>query len=270
MKRLMWAGLCALGLSVAGTASAQNVQVRWGASLYAGPSTNYPVVSYLRSGENVRLNGCLQDYAWCDVSDGGNRGWVDADNLAISRGGTSYTFYEASPWFTYPVTTFLLTDYWRRNYYSRPWYRDYNRYDRYDWRQSNHSWNHRPPVGPRPPGYRPPYDRPGTRPPGPPGYRPPGDHRPPVNRPPQVDRPGQPGWRPNDRPGQPNVRPNDRPGQPGNRPGGHPGSRPDAGQGPRPGNRPPLGNRPPPPSQGPRSGGQNRAPPSARPAQQER
>lgn len=281
MKRFLLAGLCLVGLVGAGSAAAQTVQVRWGSSMYAGPSTSYPVVTFLRSGEGVRLNGCLDDYAWCDITASGNRGWVDADNLAIYRGNTSYTFYEASPWFTYPVTTFLLTDYWRRNYYSQPWYGQWNRYDRYDWRHSNRHWNRPPPPGYRPPGSRPPqYGHPGY-----PGNRPPVDHRPPnFNgpgtrppgprpdvRPPTVDRPGQPNYRPNDRPGQPGFRPNDRPGQPGYRPNdrpgqsdrspGGPGNRPDMGPRPNPGSRPPQQ------QQGPRSGGPNHSP---RPAQQER
>ncbi len=260
MKRFLLAGLAVLGLLGAGSAAAQTIQVRWSSTLYAGPSESYPAVTFLRSGESVRLNGCLQDYAWCDVSTGVNRGWVDADNLAIYRGGQSYTFYEATPWFTYPVVTFLLTDYWRHNYYSRPWYRDWNRYDRYDWRHSNRHWQHRPPPH-RPPhvgrpgfDHRPPHvdrpgfdGRPGPRPPhvDRPGPRPPFDHRPgnPGPRPP-FDRPGQgprppfqhgpnPGFRPNDRPGQPSL--NQRPPSSPIRTNGPPSRPMPSNNGPRPG-----------------------------------
>lgn len=138
----------------------------------------------------MSLNGCLTDYAWCDVHDGLNRGWVDADSLFVYRGAQPYTLYDASPWFTYPIVTFYVGDYWRRHYYNRPWYHDRHRYDRWDWRHDNRRWDrprgrdwddrgHRPPregwvPPPRPNPPRQDWERRGVLPPD---QRPPRDIR---------------------------------------------------------------------------------------------
>ena len=35
--------------------------------LYAGPAPDYPIVAHLYAGVQLRVIGCLPDYAWCDV-----------------------------------------------------------------------------------------------------------------------------------------------------------------------------------------------------------
>lgn len=178
--------------------SGNPVRVRWSTPVYAGPSTGYPTVAYLGAGGTVRLNGCLSDYAWCDVTDGANRGWVDADKLAVYRGNTPYSFNDANGWFTYPIVTFYLNDYWRRHYPSRSWYHQSQRYDRWDWRHDNRGWNR--PDRPSRPGWddrnrngndrwR---DRDRDRRDG-------RDHR--------NDRRDRPGWDNRDRPASPEARP---------------------------------------------------------------
>lgn len=236
MKKWIAGLLLAGGLGWGAAASAQTVGVRLSTPMYAGPSTVYPVVGYIRAGAFISLNGCLSDYAWCDVNDGINRGWVDPDNLYVYQNSVPYAFYDAASWFTYPIISFYIGDYWVRHYSNRPWFRDRTRYDRYDWRQSNRVWRRPPPPHQaRPPVIRPqpPHHTPRPTPPrqGPtlPGRPPigPGNGQPDWNRPspgaPDYTRPNvgpRPTYQRNDSPRpQPGTRGQDRPAPPraGNR-----------------------------------------------------
>lgn len=186
MKPWLSATLLASLMGASAGAWAQTVGVRWSTPVYAGPSTSYPTVSYVGAGAFVTLNGCLSDYAWCEINDGLNRGWVDPENLAVYQNSVPYAFYDATPWFNYPIVSFVLGDYWGRYYLNQPWYGERYRYDRWDWRQGNRGW-HRPPRGDgRPSGSRP--ERPDFRPPNRPDHQGPGfPGRPPMDprRPPQ-------------------------------------------------------------------------------------
>lgn len=204
-------------LACAGSALAQSsAQIRWNSAIYSGPGDQYPTVGYVNAGRNVSLYGCLSDYAWCEVSNGYDRGWVDADVLGVYRNNQVYDFYSSRSWFTYPIISFVFADYWRSHYYSRPWYNDRDRYSHWNWRRDDHRWNNRPGHG-RPDYNRPDYNRPGNN--GRPDYNRPGNGRPDYNRPgnnngrPDYNRPG------NDRPDH--NRPGNNTGRPDyNRPGG--------------------------------------------------
>ena len=52
-----------------------------------GPGTEYPVVGFLKSGEAVALQGCLDGSKWCVLGDSG--GWVYSDYLSSDVGGTA-------------------------------------------------------------------------------------------------------------------------------------------------------------------------------------
>ena len=252
---------------MSGSAFAQSrVIVSDSTDIFSGPGYQYPQVGRASFGSSVTLYGCLQDYAWCDISNGYDRGWVDADDLSVAQSGRSYTLYDSRAWFTYPIVGFVFGSYWDNYYRNRPWYGDRYRYQ--DWRWQN---NARPWHGPRP-GYRPPPPHYGPRPPNNNW-----DHRPTPrpphfngNRPPENwgNRPGQPGSRP-DRPDF--NRPGHRPGNDGRPPVGpqNPQRPPMTGGGMRPGNPavnpgspPGQGNRPPPshhrPNQGDRPREQQR------------
>lgn len=127
-------------------ASAQSVSthLRYSADLFSGPGYDYPRVEYIQAGRPIRLYGCLSDYAWCDISAGYARGWVEADNLAVYRGGQYYGLYESRGWYSYPITTFVFASYWNNYYRNRPWYHDRGRYEHWDWRRHSHRWNDRP------------------------------------------------------------------------------------------------------------------------------
>ena len=124
---------------------AANAQRAWainGADIFAGPGSDYPVVATLAPGVGLRINGCLNDYSWCDVSFGPNRGWAYAGDLGYAYQSTRVPILEYGPRLALPVITFSLGNYWDRYYRGRPWYRERNDWDR-RWREHDFRGDHR-------------------------------------------------------------------------------------------------------------------------------
>lgn len=204
MKRLSVL-LVAVGAMMYGASAwAASAYTQGAVHLRAGPSSDYPLVTTIPPNALLNLNGCIDDWTWCDVDWEGNRGWVYGNYLYYDYQSRRVPVIEFGAQLGIGIVAFSLGDYWGRYYAGRPWYgrRDY--------------WMHRqPPRRPRPPPqhHRPPFVRPNppSRP-RPPPPRP----RPPVTRPPE--RPDRPDTRPNrpdtrpSRPATPERRPNpDRP-----------------------------------------------------------
>ena len=133
-------------------------------NLRAGPSSDYPVVAVLPGGFQVLVQGCLETYAWCDVSAGYDRGWVYAGNIAYPYENQWQPLVTLAPVIGIAVLPFVFDDYWHQHYWNRPWYPE-----RYRWERVP------PPRFARP---------------HPPGRAPDGWRAPPNWQ------PGQPGWNP--------------------------------------------------------------------------
>jgi uncharacterized protein YraI len=133
-----WLGVFLLAVSFA--ASAQDAFTTQTVNVRAGPDNSYPAVAVLGTGAPVHVMGCLDDWSWCDVIFGDNRGWVYSPYLSYVYQGYRVPFYSYAPAFGIPIISFSVGSYWDRYYRGRPWYgrRDY--------------WERRQPVHVRPSG----------------------------------------------------------------------------------------------------------------------
>jgi uncharacterized protein YraI len=114
-------------------------------NLRAGPSVEFPVVNRLPGGAPVEVHGCIRQDLWCDISWGGERGWVAAQYLDYLYDGR----YVDLPSYVVdvPIASFVLTSYWSSYYFGRPWYR------RHAW--WNRHWNTQPHVASQTPAAQP-------------------------------------------------------------------------------------------------------------------
>ena len=206
--RLTLAAVSLAGAGWTSTAAAQTTAaVTTSVHMRAGPSTFYPSVAMLLRGQFVTVFGCEQDFNWCDVQVGANRGWVDAAFLQVSSPTGPVPVATGGVSLGIGVSPFVFNSYWSTHYVGRPWYARRPYYFSY-WNRFPHGrppppprFRPRPVVRPPPPGMRPPVrpvPPPGARPP--PGGRPPASGRPPPSsgrppsrtQPPPQTPPGQP------------------------------------------------------------------------------
>lgn len=194
----------------------------------AGPGTDYPTLIRLDKGNTVEVYGCLQGWAWCDVSWGAYRGWMYAEHLVYPYQGQRVLIPRYGPMIGLPILSFSF-NYWDTHYRNRSFYRERDNYARrHPFAAQNFNRDRRPPPPPpHRPGHKPPPPAHKVNKPAPnQGYRPGPSHtskpapnqanrgnahRPPPNANRGNDnRPG-PGNRGN------NNNNNNRPGQHGNR-----------------------------------------------------
>jgi len=88
----------------------------------AGPNAEFPQVTWLPAGVAVHVNGCVEGYAWCDVTAGSERGWVYADYLSYPYQNRPVSVYSVAPVIGFPLITFSVGSYWDSYYRHRPWY----------------------------------------------------------------------------------------------------------------------------------------------------
>jgi uncharacterized protein YraI len=143
MHKLSTLGLATALLAISFTASAQLAYTTRSINVRAGPDTSYPPVAVLPPGASVQVMGCLDDWSWCDVVFGDNRGWSYAPYLNYDYQGARVPFYAYAPAFGIPIVTFALGSYWDRYYRGRDFYgrRDY-------W--GGRTFTHVTPSGPAP------------------------------------------------------------------------------------------------------------------------
>jgi uncharacterized protein YraI len=230
MKRLSLALFAVLLAAFGSAAVAGNAYTQGEVHLRAGPSTEYPVVMSIPPNSLLAVNGCLDDFTWCDVDWEGNHGWVYGSYLFYDYQSRRVPVLDVGAALGIGIVAFNIGDYWGRYYVGRPWYA------RRSYWYNRPPPPRRPPLRPRPPHVpgRPPHAGPGRPPPS----RPTPPPRPTPSRP---TRP-TPGPRP-DRPANPGTPPG-RPGGPGNSNGpggpGGPGrpSQPSTRPAPRPSIKP--------------------------------
>lgn len=192
-------------------ASAQTAYTTKTVNMRAGPSRDYPVVDQLQPGEAVEINGCLDDWTWCDVSVGNDRGWVYARSLESPYRNRRVVIYGNGPMFGFPIVGFSVGPYWDTYYRGRPWY---SRRSYWAGRPPSANWGG--PSGVRPYAGRPQVNRPQVYQPrtqvGRPQVVRPQVGRPQVIRPQGVRPQGQPQRPPGGRPEM--ARPQPQAGRP--------------------------------------------------------
>ena len=134
-----------LGFNAAHAATATAIATT-NVNLRAGPSTQYPAVDVVRSGEDVRVFGCLETRSWCDVGFRGFRGWMSSNYIAVVDVGRRYTGPEVVGRIGAPIVGYSFGRYWDDNYRDRSFYRDRGNWDRWDGRRAyrDRHWDRRP------------------------------------------------------------------------------------------------------------------------------
>ena len=100
-------------------------------NLRAGPGVNFPVVARLPSGAPLVLHGCVEGYAWCDVSWGAERGWLASAYLGhVYRGAPVALTAAAAARLGIAIVAFDA-GYWHRYYLGRPWFPRWRYYHRW-------------------------------------------------------------------------------------------------------------------------------------------
>jgi uncharacterized protein YraI len=94
----------------------QSVNVR------AGPSKNFPTVTWLLTGTSVTVVGCTANWRWCDVIAKGKRGWVYTRFLSYRYNDTVATIINGGPNLGLPQTEFVLGPYWDAHYQNQSWF----------------------------------------------------------------------------------------------------------------------------------------------------
>lgn len=128
MKRTLY--IAAMGLSVFTAASALASQgyVTRDVSLRAGPDSSYPRVSMLGAGTVVFIEGCTNDWSWCDVASEDSRGWMAGAFLQDEYQGRRVLVPAYGVQIGIPIITFELDRYWGNYYRDRPWYGERERW----------------------------------------------------------------------------------------------------------------------------------------------
>lgn len=201
LRRWLWPLLVAAAMLLPLSASAQLAAITTQpANIRAGPDREFPLVAWLPGGTPVSVVGCIDNWHWCDVVSGFNRGWIYARFLSMAYRNHPTVIFGYGSMLGVPLISFSVNNYWGAYYRNRPWWNN-----RSYWAGRPPTWQH-PPY--RPPAVRPP-PRPTPRPPtiqpippstGKPGGRPPSGGKPPGNRPPSTNRPPSGGRPPNGRP----------------------------------------------------------------------
>jgi uncharacterized protein YraI len=130
-------------LALSAVAAAENAVTTHPADVYAGPDDSYPMVAQLDADAPVQVMGCLDDWSWCDVAFGDNRGWLYAPDIVYDYEGGYVPFYTYAPSLGVPMVQFTIGNYWDRYYHGRPWYGQ-----RDEW--EHRELHHRRPEGPPP------------------------------------------------------------------------------------------------------------------------
>ncbi len=119
MKRLSLALFAIASAWVGAAAVAGPAYTQGNVHLRAGPSSEYPLVTTIPSSSLLNVNGCLDDWTWCDVDWEGNRGWVYGNYLYFDYQSRRVPVLQYGPQLGIGIVVFSVGDYWGRYYVGR-------------------------------------------------------------------------------------------------------------------------------------------------------
>ncbi len=128
LSGLGWLAGAALAFAVPLSAQAGSGYLSVNLNLRAGPSVDYPVVRFAPRGAAVNVYGCVDDYGWCDVSWGGNRGWVSGQYLDYDYYERRVPVIDYGPRLGLGLISFSFGNYWNNHYRHQSWYGQRNHY----------------------------------------------------------------------------------------------------------------------------------------------
>ena len=132
MKHVAAAGFLTMALCVLPVPAQAQGQAAFTAktvNLRAGPAREYPVVAVLSPGVQILVQGCLDDFSWCDVATGPYRGWAYGGNINYFYQNAYVPLMTWGPVIGIGILGFALDDYWGRHYRNRPFYRERHRWE---------------------------------------------------------------------------------------------------------------------------------------------
>ncbi len=103
-------------------AAAQTATTTSSVNVRAGPDRIFPSVTSLLSGTSVTVVGCIDNWRWCDVIAGRDRGWVYTRFLSYPFSGSAVTIVNGGPNLGLKPIEFSLGPYWDEHYRNRLWF----------------------------------------------------------------------------------------------------------------------------------------------------
>lgn len=112
----------AMALGMSGAAQAAPGWTSNALNLRAGPGVNYPLVARIPEKASVEVEGCLENWSWCNVFWRGKYGWTSGRHIELKKikhhGGPHHASSETMP----PVVVYNVNEYWDRHYRDAPFY----------------------------------------------------------------------------------------------------------------------------------------------------
>jgi len=124
--------LAAIAVFLPALAAAQQASAINPVALRAGPDAGYPFVASYDAGTPLTVQGCIENYSWCDVSGpNGYRGWAQAGDIGYPYQQRQVPVLGYGAAIGIPVVAFALGPYWAAHYRHRPWYGERARWARF-------------------------------------------------------------------------------------------------------------------------------------------
>jgi len=110
------------GFSCITPAAEQTATTTTAVNVRAGPENIFPTVTWLLTGTQVTVVGCVANWRWCDVIAGRHRGWVYTRFLSVPFNGSVATIINGGPNLGLPQSEFSLGEYWDTHYQRQRWF----------------------------------------------------------------------------------------------------------------------------------------------------